>query len=138
MTEKFQNRQVPQPFSYASHVFSCSHRLRTLINLLSYSLVPHLSVICACSLPAHSFANQEELEAEINAMKRTIRSYSRGIVHPRNARWMSYWDAASFTCLCYTAIVTPYEVCVMSPLPMELLTQHPGELVVFVLNRIIE
>ena len=49
-------------------------------------------------------------------IKGALRTYGRGIVHPRTTPWLGYWDAMSFFCLFYTALVTPFEVCLLQPI----------------------
>jgi hypothetical protein len=81
---------------------------------------------------------QSQIEAEISEMKRAIRLYSRGIIHPRNTWWIGHWDIASFALLIYTAIVTPFEVCVLRTMPLDALHTNPGQTTIFIINRVVD
>ena len=47
----------------------------------------------------------------LDRIKDQLRTHERGIVNPRTASWVTYWDGAVTTGLLYTAIVTPIDVC---------------------------
>ena len=71
---------------------------------------------------------------------RALRNYARGIVHPRTAKWMKYWDAITFLCLVFTASVTPFEICVLEAVPIHELMEpeKQPDLILFCLNRAID
>ena len=84
---------------------------------------------------------EEDLNQEINDMRRTIRNYRRMIIHPRSSKWIGYWDAGAFACLLFTACVTPVEVCVLAPEPFDQIfgpDGNAGSAAVFVINRCID
>jgi len=65
-------------------------------------------------------------------IKATLRNHNKGIINPRNSKWVPYWDSVTFACLLYTAILTPVEVCVVRPTE----SQEVGFL--FVVNRMVD
>ena len=69
---------------------------------------------------------------------RAIKNYGRGIVHPRTAKWTQWWDGMSFACLFYTALITPFEVGVLQPQPLNQLTDHLGMFLLFCCNRVVD
>ena len=42
-----------------------------------------------------------------------LATYERGIINPRTSKWVPLWDTATFLCLMFTAILTPFEVCII-------------------------
>ena len=42
-----------------------------------------------------------------------LAKYERGIINPRTSKWVPLWDTATFMCLMFTAIITPFEVCII-------------------------
>ena len=46
-------------------------------------------------------------------IERQLRSYEKGIVNPRTSKWVPWWATATFVCLMFTAIITPFEVCLI-------------------------
>jgi hypothetical protein len=54
--------------------------------------------------------NMESLREEIERVRRRIALASRGVIAPSNKR-LRRWDFWTMICLCFTAIVTPVEVC---------------------------
>ena len=82
--------------------------------------------------------DREMLDTEIEQMKRALKRFNRGIIHPRSAKWIQHWDAFSFFFLFYTASVTPFEVCLISPVPLKDLTKTTDQFVLFILNRVVD
>ena len=63
----------------------------------------------------------------------SVRRQHWGIIHPRQSNWVSRWDAVTFTCLFYTAIVTPFEV---GLLDVSILSgEDVGGLILFSVNQ---
>eukprot|EP00966_Prymnesium_polylepis_P321021 7377342-Prymnesium_polylepis.5 len=53
---------------------------------------------------------------------------SRFLIDPRTSRWLPYWDGITTVALCFTALVTPYEVAYLKP----------DNIVLFVINRVVD
>ena len=53
---------------------------------------------------------------------------SRFLIDPRTSRWLPYWDGTTTVALCFTALVTPYEVSYL----------RPDNVVLFVINRVVD
>lgn len=70
---------------------------------------------------ADATQSKKELEDLSASVLRALKRYGKGIVHPRTAKWVQWWDGMSFLCLIYTAVVTPFEVGLLQPIPIELL-----------------
>ena len=62
-----------------------------------------------------------EVLKDLKHTRQLLRSYNRLIINPRTAKWIQWWDAASFVALLFTATVTPYEVCVGLPARLDAL-----------------
>ena len=79
-----------------------------------------------------------DIGSEIASMRAAIRSYGRGIINPRTARWVQYWDAMSALCLLYTASVTPFEVCLLPSVALQDLLRSPNDFGLFAMNRLVD
>ena len=44
-------------------------------------------------------------------VKEQLRSHERFVINPRTSRWLPYWDGCLTSCLLFTALVSPIEVC---------------------------
>ena len=76
-----------------------------------------------------------KLHAEVEAVRAQLAALSRGkksklLIDPRTSKHLGTWDLVVGLLLCYTALVTPFEVAFL-PLP----TEANGR---FVINRIID
>ena len=50
---------------------------------------------------------------EKEAIVRQLAYHERGIINPRHSKLIPVWDALTFVCLLFTAVVTPWEVCLL-------------------------
>lgn len=82
-----------------------------------------------------AIATKKKFQQDVEITREQIRRQNWGIINPRRSRWVHYWDAATFACLFFTALVTPFEVGLMD---MELLdfTDGPG-VALFTINQLI-
>ena len=79
-----------------------------------------------------------QVELEIKEMRKIIRKQGRGIIHPRTAKWLQWWDAVSFACLLFTASVTPFEVTLLPSVALQALPSQPQHLGLFLVNRLVD
>lgn len=80
----------------------------------------------------------EDIEHELAQTRQLLKRYSSGIIHPRNSKWMHYWDSMSFACLFWTACITPVEVCILTPSDISTLPSRPAEFAMFITNRCVD
>tara|TARA_B110001452_G_scaffold132915_1_gene110508 strand:+ start:2099 stop:4573 length:2475 start_codon:yes stop_codon:yes gene_type:complete len=66
---------------------------------------------------SHAAAEKARHVRTKEVIKKQLESYERGIINPRTNPYVPFWDTATFLCLMFTAIITPFEVC---------LIQEPG------------
>lgn len=83
-------------------------------------------------------AGTGDINLEIKQMRKTIKRYKSCIINPRTAKWIQYWDAASFVCLLFTATVTPVEVTLLKSIALRDLPDNPRHLTLFGLNRFVD
>jgi len=79
----------------------------------------------------------DQFDQEVAIIKAQITQLNgRWIIHPRDSKWTQQWDAVSFLCILFTAIVTPFEIGVMPP--QQVSTLDFAGLVLFVINRVVD
>ena len=73
-----------------------------------------------------TLARSNDFMQDFMLITRAVRTYGRGIVNPRTAKWIGHWDVMSFGCLFYTAVVTPFEVGLLKPIDIANLAGAAG------------
>ena len=79
---------------------------------------------------------KQTFEIEVASIRAQLKSHRKWIVHPREHKWTKYWDTCSLSCVLFTALVTPFEVGITSPVPIWEFSaaQYP----LFVINRMVD
>ena len=54
---------------------------------------------------------------DVKVMRKHIHKFSRGIIHPRTAHWLQYWDMLIALSVVFTAVVTPVDIFMRKEIP---------------------
>ena len=60
---------------------------------------------------------QRSFKKESNAVREQLRKHEHCIINPRSSKYIVYWDTVTFFALMFTAIITPWEVCLIKSTP---------------------
>ena len=60
---------------------------------------------------------QKTFKADSNAVREQLRKHEHCIINPRANKYIVYWDTMTFLALMFTAILTPWEVCLIKGTP---------------------
>eukprot|EP00966_Prymnesium_polylepis_P146009 3372646-Prymnesium_polylepis.3 len=75
-----------------------------------------------------SHDTQLELAASRKLELGNVATQSKWLIDPRKSTWLPYWDFATAIALCFTALVTPYEVAYLKP----------NIIALFMINRLVD
>eukprot|EP00966_Prymnesium_polylepis_P032605 758314-Prymnesium_polylepis.1 len=53
-------------------------------------------------VPWRKRGGDHAFSADVKIMRKHIRKFSKGIIHPRTARWLQYWDVLISLCVVFT------------------------------------
>ena len=53
---------------------------------------------------------QQRFKEQAAEMRARLKNYKRGVIDPRESKWIGWWDGTSFILLIFVAIFTPWEV----------------------------
>tara|TARA_B110001452_G_C15232388_1_gene426829 strand:+ start:93 stop:680 length:588 start_codon:yes stop_codon:yes gene_type:complete len=67
--------------------------------------------------PSNMLERQKTFKADSNTVREQLRKHEHCIINPRTNKYIVYWDTVTFLALMFTAVLTPWEVCLIKSTP---------------------